>query len=84
MHPYLSAETARLHRLELEREAALHCSTRIGRPASAPGLLTQARSRLADGIARADAGIRQQLGLALIRVGLRIVDPPTTAPARVR
>lgn len=71
----MTGETARLRSLELAREAAAHRDTHQRRPASADGNRSQAQAHLVDRIRRTDAGIRQHLGLALIRAGTRIVGP---------
>lgn len=69
MLPHIHGEMARLHREELSRAAALrrqHPPSR--RPARRAGT---ARSLSAS----FSGGLRQAFGLALIRLGLRFVDP---------
>jgi hypothetical protein len=75
VHPYTSGQVARLRSLELAREAAAHRTTHIRRPASADGVRPQVQRHLAGGIRRTDAGLRHHVGMALIRTGMRIVDP---------
>lgn len=75
MHPSMTAEIARLHRLDLSAGAAAHRESRKHRPATPAGDRSRARARLADGIHAAQVTARQHLGRQLIRAGMRMVDP---------
>ena len=69
MLPHINGEVARLHREELSRAAALrrqHPPSR--RPARRAGTERSLPIRSA-------RGLRQAIGLSLIRLGMRFVDP---------
>lgn len=81
VHPYQTGELARLRAQDIAREAAAHHHHSIRRPASTPaGFLFGVSVRHAITARRADAGfwharIKERIGLALIRAGMRYVDP---------
>ncbi|HUG84841.1 MAG TPA: hypothetical protein VMM13_09765 [Euzebya sp.] len=76
MHPYVSGEMARLRAEEFAREAAIHHHHSIRRPAFTPaGFLFGVSLRHAIRTRWAEAGARDRIGMTLIRIGLRFVDP---------
>lgn len=84
MHPYVTGEMARLRAEEIAREAALHHHHSIRRPAFTPaGFLIGMSPRQAIRTRWADAGLRDRIGLMLIRTGMRFVDPGAADLQRV-
>ncbi|CAN5236075.1 hypothetical protein BH23ACT9_BH23ACT9_11860 [soil metagenome] len=86
MHPESMGEMARLRAQEIAREATARHRHSIPRPAfRSAGFLTTVSLRHATrhavrqttGTRRVDAGIRARVGLFLIRIGMRFVDPVT-------
>lgn len=83
MHPILLGEVVRLRAEDIAREATARHHHSIRRPASTPaGFLFSVSVRHAIHARRADAGpretaMRERVGLALIRIGMRFIDPIT-------
>ena len=78
VHPYLTGELARQRAIDVAREAnrAHHHHRHIQRPAATSvGLRISLPSGSAISSRRADVGIRARIGLSLIRVGMRFIDP---------
>lgn len=85
MHPIHLGELARLRAQDIAREASAHHHHSIRRPAFSPaGFLFSVSVRHAIQARRADAGIRERIGLALIRAGMRFVDPAAVPPLQGR
>ncbi|WP_341253407.1 hypothetical protein [Euzebya pacifica] len=69
MLPHINGEVARLHREELSRAAALR---RQHPPSHRPARRAGTERSLP---VRSAHGLRQAIGLSLIRLGMRFVDP---------
>lgn len=77
MHPHQTGELARIRAQDIARESAAHHAHHVQRPGFHPAgfvLTVSPRERLVR-TRRSVARFRSSIGVALIRVGIRFLDP---------
>lgn len=75
MHPYELGELARLRAAEHVRLAAAHNRHPKPQPPPRRALFLAPRKWFHDQLCGAEEGLRHRVGWALIRIGMRFVDP---------